>query len=506
MLKHAGMTLHRNLVFALALLAAHALPARAGERVVDVSLVVFSDIYEMAEKNGRGGFARVAGAVAAERAKSRNILVALAGDAISPSLMSSLDKGAHIVDLINRAKIDVFTPGNHEFDFGEEIFRQRMSELRATRLAANLRDGAGKLLPGFADNKIFEIDGVKIGVFGLTEDESPKRSNTGALRFSPAIETAELQARRLRDAGADLVVVVTHSDWRDDLRLAKSGLIDIVLSGHDHNLFVTYDGRAAIAETQAEGANVVAIDLSISIDDDKVRKVSWTPKFRVIDTADATPNAAVAARVAEYQKSMDKALDTVVGVTKTRLDMRKSSLRGQETAIGDFIADAMRAKAGADVAIMNGGGVRGENVIEPGTPITRKMIVAAVPFDNKLVTLELLGADLRAALENGLWMLGKDAGRFAQISGARIIARRDAVPGSRLVFAEVGGAPLDDARVYKIATNDYLARGKDGYEAFTRGKTLASDDEATLLSTVVIDAIQKAGTIAPATDGRITIE
>jgi 2',3'-cyclic-nucleotide 2'-phosphodiesterase (5'-nucleotidase family) len=506
MRKHEGMTLHRNLVFALALLAANALPARAGERVVDVSLVVFSDIYEMAEKNGRGGFARVAGALAAERAKSKNILVALAGDAISPSLMSSLDKGAHIVDLINHAKIDVFTPGNHEFDFGEEIFRQRMSELRATRLAANLRDGAGKLLPGFADNKIFELDGVKIGVFGLTEDESPKRSNTGALRFSPAIETAELQARRLRDAGADLVVVVTHSDWRDDLRLAKSGLIDIVLSGHDHNLFVAYDGRAAIAETQADGANVVAVDVSVSINDDGARKVSWTPKFRIVDTADVEPDAGVAARVAEIQAKMDKDLDTVIGSTQTPLDARKSVVRGQETGIGNFIADAMRAKTGADVAIMNGGGIRGESVVEAGTPLTRKMVVAALPFDNKLVTLELSGADLRAAFEAGLWMLGKDAGRFCQISGARIVARRDAVPGSRLVSAEIGGAPLEDARVYKVATNDYLAKGKDGYDAFLRGKTLSSDDEAPLLSAVVIDAIQSAGKIAPVTDGRITIK
>jgi 5'-nucleotidase / UDP-sugar diphosphatase len=493
------------LALALALLTAVALPARAAERVVGVTLVVFSDIYEMSEKDGRGGFARVAGALNAERAKSGNLLVALAGDTISPSLLSSLDKGAHIVDLINRMRIDVFTPGNHEFDFGEEIFRQRMSELKATRLAANLRDGGGKILPGFADSKIFAFDGVKIGVFGLTEDESAKRSNTGALQLSPAIDAARFEARRLREAGADLIVVVTHSEWQDDLRLAKSGLVDVVLSGHDHNLFVAYDGRAAIAETQADGANVVAVDLAISVGEDAVRKVSWTPKFRVIDTADVAPDAAVAARVAEYQANMDKELDAVIGAAQTPLDLRKASVRGQETAIGDFIADAMRAKTGADVAIINGGGIRGERVIEPGTPITRKMVIAALPFGNKLVTLELSGADLRAAFESGLWMLGKDAGRFAQISGARIVARRDAVPGSRLVSVEVGGAPLDDARIYKVATNDYLARGKDGYESFTRGKALTSDDAAPLLSAVVIDAIVKAGKIAPVTDGRITI-
>lgn len=495
------MTLTRAIVILILL----ALPASAAERVVDVTLDVFSDIYEMSEKDGRGGFARVAGALNAERARAKNVIVAHAGDTISPSLMSSLDKGAHIIDLLNRARIDVFTPGNHEFDFGEDVFRKRMSELQATRLAANLRDAAGKPLPGFADNRIFDIDGVKIGVFGLTDDEAAKRSNSGSLRFSPTIETARLQAQRLRESGADLVVAVTHSEWQDDLRLARTGLIDVVLSGHDHNLFVAYDGRAAIGETQADGAQIVAVDLEITIDDSGGRKTTWTPKFRVIDTADATPDPAVAARVAEYQASLDKDLDTVVGVTKTQLDSRKAMVRGQETAIGNFFADAMRAASGADVAVLNGGSIRGEAIIAPGSPLTRKTVLAALPFANKLVTLEISGADLRAAFESALWSLGKDAGRFAQISGARIVARRDAVPGSRLVSVEIGGKPLDDARRYKVATNDFLARGKDGYEAFSRARPIVGETDAPLLTTVVIDAIQKDGVIAPAIDGRITL-
>lgn len=487
------------------LLLAAATPAAAADRSVTATLLVFSDIYEMGEQNGRGGFARVAGVVAAERAKTKNTLVALAGDTLSPSLMSSLDKGAHIVDLLNRTKIDVFTPGNHEFDFGEEVFRARMSELQAIRLAANLRDGAGKLLPGFADSRIFDMDGVKIGVFGLTEEESTKRSNTGSLRVSPALDAARAQSQQLRASGADLVVAVTHSDWKDDMRLARTGQIDVILSGHDHDLFVFYDGHTAVAETQADGAQVVAVDLSISLSGDAARKVSWTPRFRIIDTADATPDPAVAARVADIRAGMDKSLDEPIGITETELDARKASVRGRETAIGDFIADAMRAQTGADVAILNGGAIRGDMVVDAGATISRKTVLAALPFANRLVTLELSGADLRAALESAFAKLDKDAGRFAQLSGARLVLRRDAVPGSRLVSVEIGGAPLDDARVYKVATNDYLAGGKDGYDAFLRGTPLVSGDAAPLLSAVVVDAIRQAGRIAPKTDRRITI-
>lgn len=493
----------RRLAFlALLLLAA---PAFAAERKVAATLLVFSDIYEMAEQNGRGGFARVAAVVAAERAKSRNTLVAFAGDTLSPSLLSSLDKGAHIVDLLNRMTLDVFTPGNHEFDFGEEVFRTRMAELKATRLAANLRDRDGRTLPGFADNRIFDIDDVKFGVFGLTEEESARRSNTGTLRVSSALETARTQVRRLRDAGADLIIAVTHSDWKDDMRLAKTGEIDVILSGHDHNLIVFHDGHTAIAETEADGVQVVAVDLAITVSDDTPRKVAWSPKFRIIDTADAAPDPAVAARVADIRAGMDKTLDEPIGVTRTELDLRKASLRGRETAVGDFIADAMRARTGADVAIINGGAIRSEMILPAGAALSRKTALAALPFANRLVTLDISGADLRAALESAFAKLDKDAGRFAQISGARLVLRRDAVPGSRLASIEIAGKPLDDARTYRLATNDYLAAGKDGYDALLRATPVVAGDAAPLLSAVVVEAIQEAGSIAPVIDGRIDI-
>ena len=480
------------------------LPARAAERVVNLTFVVFSDIYEMAERDGRGGFARIAGALKAERARAKDIIVAHAGDTLSPSLTSSVDKGAHIMDLLNRVGLDVFTPGNHEFDFGEAIFRQRMGEAKFALLAANLRDASGHALPGFADSKIIDVAGVKVGIFGLTDDEAARRSSPGNLKLLPAIETAKREAQALRDAGADLVVVITHSEWQDDLRLMKLGPIDIVLSGHDHNLLVAYDGRAAIGETQADGVNLVAIDVEIRIANDGVKR--WTPRFRIVDTADVAPDAAIAARVAQYQAEIDKALDVDIGVAKTPLDSRKASVRGQETAIGDFFADTMRIATGADVAILNGGGIRGNRFYPSGTKLTRKDIARELPFNNQLVTLELSGADLRAALENAVWLIDKDAGRFAQISGARIVVRRDAVPGSRLVSIEIGGAPLDDAKRYKVATIDFLARGKDGYVALTRGKPLVGELEGPLLSNVVIGAIEKAGTIAPVVDGRIRVE
>jgi len=477
----------------------------ARARDVKATFVVFSDLYEMQEKDGRGGFARIAGAIRAERARNQHVFVVHAGDALSPSLLSSVDRGAHIIDLLNETGIDIFTPGNHEFDFGEATFLARMQDAKFSRLAANIRSADGKRLDGFADEKIYDVEGVRLGVFGLTTPESVTRSNTGALRFAPLIETARDAARKLRSMGADLVIAVTHSEWQDDLRLAKSGAIDLILSGHDHNLLVAYDGRAALAETQDDGANIVAVDLTITLDAAGERRVAWTPRFRIIDTADVAPDPAIAARVAAYAARLDAAMRLPIGKTRTALDTRKASVRGRETAFGDFIADAMRTATGADLAIINGGAIRGDRLYPAGATLTRGDILAELPFDDRLVVIELSGADVMAILENAVSRIGRDDGRFGQISGARIVVRADKAPGARIETITIGGAPLALDRTYRVATIDFLGRGKDGYSAFSRGGTVIGEVDGPALVATVIEAIQRQREIAPVEDARVSV-
>lgn len=481
--------------------------AQDGPRTGNVTLMVFSDIYEMSGVEGRGGFARIAKAISDERARNACAFVAHAGDTLSPSLMSGLDQGAHIIDLTNRIKPDVFVPGNHEFDMGEDIFRQRMGEATFPIFAANLRQASGEPLPKFQDSKILECDGVRIGVFGLTDDEAARRSNPGTLVIAPAIPTAREQAAKLRAEGADIVVAVSHTAWQDDMRLGGLGLIDVILSGHDHNLWVGYDGKTVIAESQSDGMNVVAVDLAVTIKGEKdARKVSWRPRFRVLDTSASEPDAGIAAAVEGYQARLSKELDVAVGTTGVALDSRKASVRNGETAIGNFIADAFREATGADVAIVNGGSIRGDTQYDAGQTLTAKHVQKELPFSDKVVVVEMTGADLREAFENGVWFAGKGDGRFCQISGARLKGRKDAVPGAKLSEIFVGGAALDPAKAYKVAVTMYLAAGKDGYNAIGRSKVVSDEDQGRMAIEIVTSAIKKAGTIAPAIDGRITLE
>jgi 2',3'-cyclic-nucleotide 2'-phosphodiesterase (5'-nucleotidase family) len=491
---------------ALALSVIASAPTAAAERTVHVSLALFSDIYEIGERGGRGGFARITAAIHAERARNPNTIVAHAGDTFSPSLRSAFDKGKAIVALTNMAGVDIFVPGNHEFDFGEAVFRERLSELGMPVLAANLSDAEGKPLPGTGDTKVFEFEGVKIGVLGLTDDSSAMRSSPGTLRFAPSIPMAENQAKDLRAAGADLIVLVIHAPVQDDIRLLNSGLYDVILSGHDHDLMLFYDGRSVLAEAKEEGETLVVVDLEIKVGEGESRKVSWHPRFRIIDTADVTPDPEVAAKVAAFEAELGADLAEEIGRVETVLDSRKAAVRSGEAAIGNLITDAMRAFAQADVALMNGGGIRGDKEYAAGHALTKRDVLTELPFGNKLMVLELTGADLKSALENGVWFGEKAEGRFGQISGAKIIARRDGVPGSRLTAVEIGSAPLDPTKLYRIAVNDFVASGKDGYSVLTKGKVLLDANEGPLVATVVMDAIRAAGTVSPRVEGRIRFE
>lgn len=487
--------------------ASSAEQAPAPKGVTQITLVLVCDVYKMEDENGRGGMARIAAVLKAEKARHSNVLIVHAGDTISPSLMSGFDKGAHIVDLFNMTPLDVFVPGNHEFDFGPEVFLKRMGEFKARILAANLRASDGKPINGIADSTIVSFGPVKVGVIGLTADNSPISSKPGNLKFSSSIDAAEREALKLRKAGADLIVLVPHADRPLDQQLYASGIADVILSGHDHDLYMNFNEKTAIVESGEDGMMVAAVDLKVSVEDkgDGKRKVRWWPHFRFVDTADATPDPSVTARVAQYAKELGAELGQPIGKTATELDSRNATVRGGEAAIGNLFADAVRETTKADVVLINGGGFRGGKVYPAGTQLTRKDVLTELPFLNKAYVLELSGAQLKLALEQGFTGAENEVGRFPQVSGMRIKADVTRPTGRRVVGVTVGGKPLNPKAKYKLATNDYLASGGDGYGALTSARILVGETEADLIANMVMAYIRAKGTVAPQIDGRIIV-
>jgi 2',3'-cyclic-nucleotide 2'-phosphodiesterase (5'-nucleotidase family) len=184
------------------------------------------------------------------------------------------------------------------------------------------------------------------------------------------------------------------------------------------------------------------------------------------------------------------------------LEGRRSHLRTEETNLGNFIADAMRAQARTDVAMINGGGIRSDRVIPPG-PLTRRDLAAMSPFGNVVMTLELTGRVLREVLEQALPQREREAGGFLQVSGLSVTFDPARPAGQRIVTMAVGGVPLDPDRTYTAAVVDYIGHGKDGLDAFLKGRVLVDAMSGPLVADILLKAVTTQGTIAPALDGRL---
>jgi 5'-nucleotidase / UDP-sugar diphosphatase len=489
--------------------------AEPAAATTQITFVLVNDIYLMSDTmmpdgKRRGGFPRLAAVVKAERARAAaaggSVIFAHAGDTLSPSLMSGIDQGASIVTLTNMVAPDIFTPGNHEYDFGKAVFLERMAAATFPRYGANLRNADGAPLPNFQDRSMVTVGGVRIGLTGATYEDSPRASDPGDLKFLPSVATLIEQARALKREGADFVVAVAHVTREQGYELYRSDTIDLILTGHTHDLFINYDGNTAMVESNYDAHYVTAIDVAIGIKEEGgKRSVAWWPQFRVIDTAVVTPDPEMAEVVAKYEADLGRHLDTPIGTTAIELDSRNTTVRSRETAIGALVADAMRWSAQTETAITNGGGIRGGKVYPPGATITRRDVLAELPFGNRLVTQSVSGAVLTAAIENGFSKLPNPSGRFPQVSGISVEADTSRPPGSRVLSVKVGDAPLDPARAYTLATNDFMARGGDDYVMFRDIEPVLPVADSPTLAYEVIDYIVSVGTVRTVVEGRVVV-
>jgi 5'-nucleotidase/UDP-sugar diphosphatase len=488
----------------LALVAA-LLAAPAGAETVKLTLLGVGDVYNFEEEDGRGGFARLNAVAKSERAANPNTLYLFNGDMLSPSLASGFDKGQNTIDFTNLVPFDLAVPGNHEFDFGPENFIEKMKASKYPWAAINITNGDGSAIEGLGGVMVKEVGGLKVALIPVAQDTSPEVSSTGSLKFLPTVETGVAAAEKAREEGADLVVGVVQTNMENDRALMASGAFDVILSGDDHSYATAYDGRTAYVETSIDGQFLSPVDLTVEVmtTADGKREISWVPAFRFIDTATVTPDRESVAMADALRATMDENLNVEIGTVEAPLDSRRNVVRAEESTMGNLITDALRDATGADIAIMNGGGIRGDTTYEAGRKLTRRDILTELPFGNTTVVTELPGAQVLLALENGVSQVEKGAGRFPQVSGLTFAFDSSAPAGSRVSEVMVGGAPLEADKVYKVAVNDYILGGGDGYAALGGGRIVTDGPTGQLLANDVMAYVEKLGTVNVAVEGRI---
>jgi 5'-nucleotidase len=471
---------------------------------VRVTLLQVNDVYQFSpDADGKGGLARVLTLTKSIKAENPNALFLLAGDTISPSVESITYKGAQMIEAWNAIGLDYATFGNHEFDFGPDVLRERMRESKFGWVAANVIDNkTGNAFGGAQPFVIREFGGVKIGIFGLVLPETKVTSRPGPdVEFNNPCDVAKKMVSEIHDHGAKVVVALTHLSMREDKEVARCADVDLIIGGHEHTLLESSAGGAPIFKMTADARELGRFDLNINKDTGKLDSIDWKVIPVTKDTQEAPEFTSVYKKYAPLLTELAKP----VGRTSVALEARSAANRTRETNIGNFVTDAFRKTAAADVALMNGGSVRADELIAPGQ-LTVRDVLSILPFKNKLVKIEITGATLRAALEHGVSRAAEDAqpGGFPQVSGIQFSFDASRKPGERIVDLRVNGQPLDPNRKYTLATTTFVGLdGGDGYSMFKGATVVTPPERLPLDSEALQRAISSVRSIAPKVEGRI---
>ncbi|HEV8140743.1 MAG TPA: 5'-nucleotidase C-terminal domain-containing protein [Pyrinomonadaceae bacterium] len=499
-----------TIIVALALsvgsLCFHQVAAQSGtDCPVRITLLQVNDVYQFApvDSGTRGGIGRVATLRKQVLAESPHTLFLLAGDTISPSIESNTYKGAQMIEAWNAAGLDYATFGNHEFDFGPDVLRQRISESKFKWLAANVVDKTtGKLFANTPEFIVREFDGVKIGLFGIVLPETLQTSRPGPdVDITDPCGAAARVIPKIHAAGAQVVVALTHLSMAEDKQLARCSGVDVIIGGHEHTLLESMAGHAPIFKMTADARELGRIDLNINRATGKLESIDWQVSPVTKDIAEDSSFVAINEKYGEMLKSLEQP----VGRTDVKLEMKSEDVRTRETNMGDFIVDAFREATGADVALVNGGSIRADTEIAPGV-LTKRNVLSILPFNNKVIKIQVSGAILRKALEHGVASLGVETqpGRFPQVSGIRFTYDASRQPGDRVANVLINGKPLDDRRMYTLAATNYVVKDAgDGYDMFRDAKVLIGPDQAPSEADILQKRIASVASIAPKTDGRI---
>ncbi len=464
-----------------------------------------------------GDAARLAAEIHQQRTPYPSLLL-VAGDAIHGDTWARLSQGKSVIELLNLLGVDAMSLGNHEFDYGQAVLKQRISEARFPVLAANLSD-----FPGILPRMDVTRNGLRISIIGLVTEETPYSShprNMAGLRFRPVIETARLQLGQAQQ-NADLIVLLTHQGYEHDRALAQNlcggpvataTIPVLIVGGHTHTRLEqpTRIGNCIVVQAWEHGKTLGLVDLTI--DNGRLLKLEG----RLIEITPAIDNGdpAVAALVHSYNQEAAELLDRKAGTAE--VDLIQQGSRLHETNLGNLVADIVRQATGAEAAIINGGSLR---FGIPKGSVTVRQIQQALPFNNYLVAVRMSGSQLLSALEHGVSGVEHEEGRFPQVSGINFSFNPARPVGQRVVSAAIGGKPLRVDQEYTVATLDFIAAGGDGYTSFgeairssgdfsevsgaMQSSRLVYNDPGRFLRDMVLETLETGQSVSPVLEGRI---
>ena len=474
-----------------------------------------------------GGVARIKTALETMKKGALNPVVLDAGDVFTGTIYGMIYKGLADLAYMEAWGVQAQTIGNHEFDGGPAQLADYLKNASFPVVSANIDASAEPVLKDLLKKStVLEVGGQKLGVVGVTTPDTPITSSPGdKVKFLDPLAAVQAEVDRLRGTGVTKIVLLSHLGYGKDVELAaKLRGVAVIVGGHSHTPLGGYEGNGLPASEgkyptvvrNAGGKNTLVLQawewgkfygrMRVTLTDDGA--VNWKGEATPVTEA-YKPDTRLAATLRAFTVPIDAFRRTVVGEARGKLNGERADVRKRETNLSNLIADAnlwKTQKYGTTISLQNGGGVRAS--IGEG-PINVGQIIDVQPFGNTLYVLDLTGAELRAALENGVSQWEAGAGRFLHVSGLKYTFDLAQKPGSRITDVQIGTAkdgfkPLDAAAKFKVVVNNFMAAGGDGFDVLKNAKGTRVDTYLPDYQ-VMQEYIQTLKVVEPKLEGRITI-
>ena len=421
------------------------------------------------DDNGQSiGLAEMAATVKAVKAQNPATLWLDAGDTFHGMPMITISRGENLVPLLNAAGLDAMTAGNHDFNYGSEQLERLAKKLKFPLLDANvIRRSNGKHV--FKPYKIFKLNGIKVGVFGLSTPETAYKTNPNnvtEVAFLNPVEVSREMIKLLRPK-CDVLIAVMHmgvdasSEFTSERIARETNGIDLIVDGHSHTALAEgelvndtlivqtgwHEYRLGRTTIDVENHKIISKRAEL-LDADEVKAIASTPDKKILTL------------LADAHAQADKLLDEVVAHSNRELSSNRLLVRRNESELGNLAADAFRWAAKSDIAIINGGGIRADL---PAGEVRKRDTMAIFPFGNTLRVAEIKGATVREMLEHSVEYYPASFGGFLDVSGMTFSYDPSKPAKHRVGEILINGKPLDDGKTYTIALVDFQTSGGDDY-------------------------------------------
>lgn len=470
-----------------------------------ITVFATSDIHSHLEpykpndaKYSIGGMARMSKIIQDMRQRQPNILLLDGGDAPYNTNIGNLFEGKSTIDVMNAMKYDAMVLGNHDFDFPVDVLKSNSERAQFPFLSANTY--YREQYPEFLKPSVIkEIDGIKLGIIGVTDDEShyythPK--NVEGIHFENEFESAQSAVNEIKEQ-TDAIIALAHLHGDNPVLPTKVSGIDVEIGGGQD----VVDFPQIIEKTWliSPGKHAEVLNqINLNFMDGEMLGINFAHIFL---TENLEEDPTVSKVIENYRDQLDSKMQEVVGTTTVSLDGERQTVRLKESNLANVIADSLREMTGAEIALLNGGGVRAS--INAGA-ITLEDVYATLPFDNTVVMVEASGQVIWDALEHGVSSYPEAAGGFLQVSGVHYTFDASKDPGTRLVEVTVDGKPIDLDKKYKVVANDFLTGGGDKFTMLKDNTKLLAKTKS-FIRDAFYEYLQKHQTISPQLEGRIQI-